>query len=148
MLSKKRVDYQTYIKSDKWRSLHKPFLKRSGHRCAMFPWLRVGRIDGKYHKYNLHHITYENLGDEKYWWDVLPVSKFAHKHIIHGILSMYKRPEEQEKYPNFCQSVAHAWCRLPIPFKSAIALLLLTAAFAIPLMAPQQPQPTGQFTIQ
>lgn len=122
MLTKKKVDYQSYIRSKAWRDRHPAYLKRSGHRCAMFPWIRVGDVGDRYHPYSLHHMTYENLGNEKYWLDVLPVSKFAHKHIIHGILAGYKSAGRQKSYPNAAQRIAHFWCRLPLVFKGAIAL--------------------------
>jgi hypothetical protein len=90
------MDYRSYITSTEWRSKHKDFLKSSHYRCAFFPWVKVGRK----HRYNVHHMNYENLGSERLWVDVICLCPFAHSFIIHGLLSSFKRPSQQRSYPN------------------------------------------------
>jgi hypothetical protein len=132
--TKPKPTYRTYISSDKWRSRHRPWLKQSGNRCSMFPWIRLGQVGGKYHPYDMHHTTYERLGKEKLWRDVLPLSPFAHDWVIHGILSGWKSAGKQKHYPNAAQRLAHAWCRLPPRYRqwlwpalAALAALLIIA---------------------
>jgi hypothetical protein len=50
------LSYNDYIQSDAWRSRHKVWLKRTHHRCQLFPWLLVGKTKGKYHPYAVHHM--------------------------------------------------------------------------------------------
>jgi hypothetical protein len=107
------VDYKTYITSPEWRNKHKPWLKRSKYRCA-FSGLTIGRtIKGKYFGYAVHHMKYENLGDETLWVDVICLHPLIHRLIVHGILSGFKRPSQQAHYPNKAQQVFHYWCTLP-----------------------------------
>jgi hypothetical protein len=82
------MDYRRYITSNEWRSKHKDFLKSSHYRCAFFPWVKVG----KKHRYNVHHMNYENLGSERLWVDVVCLCPFAHSFIIHGLLSGFSDP--------------------------------------------------------
>jgi hypothetical protein len=42
LMSGSKMDYRNYITSTQWRSKHKDFLKASHHRCAFFPWVKVG----------------------------------------------------------------------------------------------------------
>lgn len=125
--------YSSYINSQEWRSKHPLWLKQAHHTCSLLPWLYIGKVKGKHHAYNMHHMHYRNLGREQIWIDVVPLSKFAHDWIIHGILSGFKRPSQQRHYPNTAQRVAHAWCRLPLLLKwtviCAIVLFLGLAAF-------------------
>lgn len=120
-----RPNYNTYIKSAAWYRKHPDWLKRSGYRCAMLPWVQVGK--GK--PYHCHHLHYGNLGSEELWRDVVVLCPLAHNQIIHGILSWYRRPSQQQRYPNSLQRFAHRWCCLPLflklMFGMAIALLLL-----------------------
>lgn len=114
------INYREYIISDSWRSLHPIFLEKSKHRCSMFPWVKCG----KRRRYNIHHMNYNNLGDEQLWKDVVVVSPFAHKWIIHGILSGFKRPRHQKVYPNKYQQAAHFWCCLPLIIKQFLTLVI------------------------
>ena len=104
-----KQDYSSYMISDEWRDKHADFLKAAHYQCALTPWVKIG----KGAKYRCHHLTYAHLGHEKYWWDVLCLSPFAHDRIIHGICSGGKRPHQQKHYPNTAQSLVHSWCRLP-----------------------------------
>jgi hypothetical protein len=119
------MNYSQYITSSEWRSKHKDFLKQSHYRCAFFPWVKVG----KKARYNVHHMNYSNLGNERLWVDVICLSPFAHSFIIHGILSGFRRPSQQKKYPNTGQRLAHAWCCLPVMIR-----LVLMVAIAVNLV--------------
>ena len=130
----KKLNYREYIVSPEWRGKHPKWLKGSGYRCSMFPWIKVG----KGRKYHCHHMHYRNLGKEELWEDVIILSPFAHRHIIHGILSGYKRPSQQkEGYPNNLQTLAHLWCLTPHSLKAIapITLLIIIWALAIYLFS-------------
>jgi len=111
----------SYITSSEWRSKHPVFLKQSYYRCAMFSFIKVG----KKARYNVHHMNYKNLGDERLWVDVICLSPFAHSFIIHGILSGFKRPSQQKNYLNTAQKLVHAWCCLPGLLRGVLAVFLL-----------------------
>lgn len=64
--------YNAYIKSKKWRRKSDRYLSISN--CCLFPWLKATHA---------HHLSYDNLEKETFWFDVLPLSRFAHKPIIH-----------------------------------------------------------------
>ncbi len=97
----------------------------------MFPWIRCGKVGGKYHKYNVHHTNYKRLGSERYWLDVIVVSPFAHW-VIHRILGGADRVQHQRsKYPNGAQQLAHFWCRVPYLFKVAMILAVGLGLLAI-----------------
>lgn len=115
------MNYSQYIVSSEWRSKHLQFLKQSHYRCAMFPFVKVG----KKHRYNVHHMNYINLGNECLWTDVICLCPFAHKFIIHGLLSGFKRPSQQKNYPNTAQRLAHAWCCLPVFLRGALVVAVL-----------------------
>lgn len=119
------MNYAKYIVSEEWRDKHKVFLKRSHYRCA-FSFLPVGKkIKGRYFGYAIHHMNYENLGSEQLWIDVIALHPFIHRWIIHGILSGFKRPSQQKKYPNAAQRLAHFWCCQPVMLRAVLAILLL-----------------------
>jgi len=123
-LSKRRkrayVDYYSYIKSNEWFSKHQAWLSAVGDRCTMFPWVRVGSG----HQYAIHHMNYKNLGDEKLGRDVVPLCRFAHEYIIHGILSGFKSAGKQQNYPNLPQRLVHFWCVQRRWFKGLIVLAI------------------------
>ena len=114
-------NYREYITSAEWRDKHKGFLKRSHYRCAFFPFIKVG----KKARYNVHHMNYENLGNEQIWIDVIVVCPFVHNFIIHGLLSGFRRPSQQKNYPNAAQRLAHFWCCQPVMIRAVLAILLL-----------------------
>ncbi len=120
-----KINYRAYIQSKEWYGKHKFWLLESNYRCSMFPWIQCGK--GK--PYRMHHKTYDNVGDEALWKDVIVLSPFAHDFIIHGILSGFKSAGKQKgKYPNRAQKIAHTWCCLPITMKFAV---VITISFAI-----------------
>ena len=115
------MNYKHYITSFEWRSNHKNFLAKSHYRCAMFHFIKVGQ---KY-RYDVHHMNYERLGDERLWHDVICLCPFAHSFIIHGLLSGFRRPSQQKNYPNTAQRLAHAWCCLPVILRLMLAVVLV-----------------------
>lgn len=115
------MNYKTYITSQEWRSKHKDFLKDSHHRCAFFPFIKVG----KKARYNVHHMNYKNLGSERLWTDVVCLCPFAHTFIIHGVLSGFRRPSQQKNYPNTAQKIAHMWCCQPVFLRSALMIAVV-----------------------
>ncbi len=120
--------YREYLYSKEWQNNHRVWLKKANHRCCILPWLKLGQVKGKYHPYSIHHTNYENLGSEKFGHDVLPVSRFTHRFIIHGVLSGFKRPSEQKIYPNLPQRIAHNWGRLVLNRPAQCLLIGLLAS--------------------
>jgi hypothetical protein len=115
------MNYREYIVSSEWRDKHKEFLRRSHYRCSFFPIIKCG----KKARYNVHHMNYDNLGDETLWVDVIVVCPFIHNFIIHGLLSGFKRPSQQKNYPNAAQRLAHGWCCQPVLLRGALVILFL-----------------------
>jgi hypothetical protein len=109
-----KLSYPQYINSPEWKEKHSDWLKQANHRCMLFPWLRVGYVDGKYYPYAIHHKdkeAYQNIGSEQLAKHVLVLSRFAHKWVFHWLLSGGKRRvREQKVFPNFWQSVANEIC--------------------------------------
>ena len=130
MKRKVKVGYTEYICSKDWLEKHPKWLRSFG-RCSAFLFIPLGKSDDGYRSYNIHHIHYKTLGRERLWWDVVPLSLFAHHHIFHGVLSFYKRPSDQRTYPNLLQRVFHAWCRLMILIVWLRWLLLPVVLFAV-----------------
>lgn len=115
------TNYRNYITSPEWRSKHKDFLAKSHYRCSMFSFVKVG----KKARYNIHHMNYNCLGNERLWDDVICLCPFAHTFIIHGLLSGFRRPSQQKNYPNTSQRLAHAWCCSPVILRDLLAVLLV-----------------------
>lgn len=51
-----KEEYKAYLKSPKWRATRKRLYREYEYKCA---------ICGSPKNLNVHHITYENLGEEK-----------------------------------------------------------------------------------
>jgi hypothetical protein len=115
------VYYQTYLKSSAWKAKHPIWLNAVGNRCTMFPWITIGK--GK--PYIIHHLHYRNLGYEELGRDILPVSQFAHRQILHGLLSGWRLVPQQKQYPNLAQRAAHFWMSQRLWFKVLLMLSLL-----------------------
>lgn len=110
------MQYNGYIHSPQWRNQHALWLQKSGHRCALFFWVRCGKVDGKYHRYEVHHLNrkaYQRQGREVYGRDVIVLCPFAHKVIIHRLLGGADRVRNQRNFPNSAQQLAYIWCCLP-----------------------------------
>jgi hypothetical protein len=116
-----KVQYSQYILSQAWRSQHPQWLQAVGYRCTLLPWIRIG----KGQPYAIHHLHYHNLGHERLGRDVLPLSKFAHEKIIHGLLSGWKSAGKQRNYPNLLQHIMHEWMRQRFWFKQILLLGLM-----------------------
>lgn len=119
------MNYHAYIVSTEWRAKHKPWLKACG-RCP----ITFRRLGGGRGKYNIHHTHYQSLGKERLWWDVIPLSKWVHDFIVHGILSGFKRPSQQRNYPNLAQRLFHNYCRLTMLLIMLPAMLNRILIFA------------------
>jgi 5-methylcytosine-specific restriction endonuclease McrA len=52
------TDYATYLVSPQWRARARAAFQRAGHRC------QVCNADRWFGPLNVHHRTYERLGDE------------------------------------------------------------------------------------
>jgi hypothetical protein len=121
MMALSKADDRSYITSVEWRDKHKEFLKRSHYRCSFFQSIKCG----KKHRYSVHHMNYDNLGDETLWVDVIVVCPFVHNFIIHGLFSCFRRPSQQKNYPNTAQRLAHGWCCQPVVLRAVFVVLLL-----------------------
>lgn len=125
-------EYRDYIHSEGWRDKQKECLIRGRNRCAMFPWVTIGKsLKGQYRPYRVHHLHYGSIGKEKFWWDILPLCPVAHDWIIHGIFSGFRSAGKQASYPNRFQQGVHLWCRMPDLFKGFVVLGLLVGAIAV-----------------
>jgi hypothetical protein len=123
------MNYKKYLLGQEWRSKHPIFLKQSRYRCAMFSFIKVD----KKARYNVHHMNYKRLGNERLWVDVICLCPFAHSFIIHGLLSGFRRPSQQKNYPNTAQRLAHAWCCLPVILRGLLMVLIVVNLVKIAL---------------
>lgn len=105
-----KVNYYDYIRSSEWKDKGKSFKKKVGDRCQAFPWIKL-------HRYNVHHCSYKNLGEEKWNLDCIVLSLIAHR-FVHSWLAGSWHPigvSEQNrkgcKYPNFLQKMFHWYTR-------------------------------------
>jgi len=109
-----KLNYIEHINSLEWKAKHPTWLKQANNRCMLFPWIRVGYVDGRYYPYAIHHKdkkAYQNIGSEELGRHVLVLSRFAHKWVFHWLLSGGKRRvREQKVFPNFWQSMANEVC--------------------------------------
>lgn len=71
-LSHYKERYHEYLNSPEWKAKRQAILKRDGNKCV---------ISGCTTNLNVHHITYDNIGDEPDY-DLLTVSNEVHQ-IIH-----------------------------------------------------------------
>lgn len=72
--------YNTYIRSNVWYAKSARFKAAAGGRCVMFPWM-AAQVS--------HHLTYDNLHDEKFIRDCIPLSRFAHSLIHENSIGKY-----------------------------------------------------------
>lgn len=101
-----KPDYRAYIHSPRWRAKASSAAKLWRGRCALMPWLP---------SQDYHHLSYENLGIERPWFDCLPLSRSAHK-LVHCPLFWARRKPRAKR-----RRIA-GWCWRAI----ALATLLLT----------------------
>ncbi len=122
----RRPNYRSYIQSQQWYAKHPAWLQRVNYRCGMFPWLRIG----KGRPYAIHHMNYRHLGSEVLGRDVIPLSRFAHRHVIHGLLGGFKPAGKQRHFPNLAQRLAHWWCVQRCWFKAVLGIMVLGGGLA------------------
>jgi hypothetical protein len=101
-----------YYKSNKWRGI------ASFSKVLACIW-RVSPLPLIFG--DAHHVKYTNFTKELYLRDIIIVGPIVHMLVIHGILSGFKRPSEQIKYPNKAQSMIHWFYRLPLIGGACIA---------------------------
>ncbi len=80
--AKQKVDYYRYLHSKKWQKKRKRILKRDGNKCSLCGSLGV---------LDVHHLSYENLGNEKDW-QLITVCRSCHDklHSIQHRLKLKK----------------------------------------------------------
>lgn len=77
LLPSNRKEYYEYIQSEKWKTLSGTFKKQAGNCCQ-----HCG-CDGKSNILDIHHVSYENFGNESYE-DILVLCRDCHKKV-HGV---------------------------------------------------------------
>jgi len=97
------MNYAQYIRSNEWAYKAMKF-----KIMACFWRLSLLPLFG-----HAHHIHYRNLGNEKYLRDIIIVGPFMHMTIIHGLLSLWQRPSEQQDFPNILQDLVHVVYQIP-----------------------------------
>ena len=68
---KSSKEYEEYIKSSEWQETRQRILKRDAFRCVLC---------GTTKNLHVHHITYENLGEEKDA-DLVTLCDYCHKRL-------------------------------------------------------------------
>lgn len=71
----RKDEYGDYLKSDYWKEVRGYVGSKAGWHCEVLGCARHG------HNLNCHHITYKNLGDER-WGEVVYVCPYHHN-LIH-----------------------------------------------------------------
>ncbi len=77
-----KEEYIEYLKSDDWQERRKEMMDEAGWECSEC---------GEKAK-ELHHLSYDNLGFEMLWVDVVPLCSKCHKEV-HG--------KEEEDYGEY-----------------------------------------------
>lgn len=68
---KNKAEYQAYLNSPRWQALRQKVFKEYGYRCDQC---------GSSKNLHVHHITYENLGEENIS-DLVPLCEDCHKKL-------------------------------------------------------------------
>lgn len=68
---KNKAEYQKYLNSPHWQKIRQEVFKEYGHRCDQC---------GSSKNLRVHHITYENLGEEQIS-DLVPLCEDCHKKL-------------------------------------------------------------------
>lgn len=66
-----RNDYSDYLHSDKWKALRKKVFERCGGLCEGCRVLKPDQV---------HHLTYDNFGDE-FLWELVAVCSLCHQRL-------------------------------------------------------------------
>jgi hypothetical protein len=92
------MDYDTYIASSAWKAKRIARLSLDGNRCV------VCKHDGSAYRLEVHHIHYENFGNENVTYDLMTVCSRCHKRLenirraqVHAAMTYY---------PTFVESVS------------------------------------------
>jgi hypothetical protein len=78
---RREIPYQEYLQSEWWQSVRGARLAYAGWRCEYHDW-RTGVRCQAGSDLNVHHLTYEHLGDEN-WQTELIVLCRPHHYSIH-----------------------------------------------------------------
>lgn len=63
--------YEEYLRSEYWKSLREEILEKDHHRCV---------VCGRKENLNVHHLTYDHLGDrEAEWFDLVTLCRDCHQ---------------------------------------------------------------------
>lgn len=73
--TRKFIDYYSYIKSSRWRRVRRKRLRIDGFQCA---------ICGAKENLQVHHQSYERLGQQGEVFDLVTLCRECHA-MIHGI---------------------------------------------------------------
>jgi hypothetical protein len=63
-LSRHEIPYDEYLRSDWWQYIRVVALEAAGWRCEYRQWQRTGRRCKATEHLDVHHLTYDHLGDE------------------------------------------------------------------------------------
>mgnify|MGYP003418506387 CR=1 FL=1 len=86
-----RINYDVYIRSDEWKEFRKGYFQRHEKKC---------RVCGSAHNIQLHHITYERLGNEADD-DLAPLCEGCHDEV-HGLIRARFRGDPIRHLQNGC----------------------------------------------
>lgn len=118
-------DKNAYYQSAEYRKQRQQWLRRAGGYCEMFPWIDLTKTK----KFEIHHVdreAYRNCGIEVFHEHIVVLSTFAHRYVMHWLLSGGKRRVRNQKdFPNNLQKMAVFWCRLPRFVKLFISFLIV-----------------------
>ena len=80
------LDYYEYLKSPEWQEIRELALKRAGHKC---------QICGSNRNLDVHHNTYDSLGNEREYLEDLVVLCAEHHQLYHDALSEVEQLTDQ-----------------------------------------------------
>jgi replicative DNA helicase len=78
--------YYEYLKSPKWQEVRELALERAGYKC---------QICGRTQNLDIHHNTYENLGNERDHLEDLIVLCSEHHQVYHDALAEVEKLTDQ-----------------------------------------------------
>lgn len=65
--------YEEYLRSEYWKSLREEILEKDHHRCV---------VCGRKKNLNVHHLTYDHLGNrEAEWYDLVTLCQDCHQRV-------------------------------------------------------------------
>jgi hypothetical protein len=78
------VDYNDYLSTEHWKLKRTEVVRRYGYRCAC-----CGEAGTSRRGPDIHHITYDNMGDEPPQ-DLIPLCQKCHS-LMHQLITMYEK---------------------------------------------------------